>query len=222
MKTFLKHSIIWLLPILCFAFIAPFTPWLDLKLSAYFYKDGHFSHDPFLKAAYDYAALPVDIVMAFSLITLGGSYFIPNLKRLRPYALYFILVITIGAGIITHVFLKDHWGRPRPKQIEQFGGSQEFRPFYKPNFFNQPEPSKSFACGHCSVGFFFFVFIFVGKRLKKKGIFYFGVLSSLSLGILFSYARIAQGGHFLSDTLMTALIMWLTSFVLDRVIFEKR
>ena len=51
--------------------------------------------------------------------------------------------MAIGVGLFTHILLKDHWGRPRPKQVTQFGGTQEFHPFYKPNFFDQPQPSRA-------------------------------------------------------------------------------
>ena len=72
--------------------------------------------------------------------------------------------MVVGAGFIVHTALKDHWGRPRPKQIIAFGGEQTFRPFYSPNFFHQPEPSKSFPCGHCTMGFYFFAVAFALRR----------------------------------------------------------
>ena len=51
----------------------------------------------------------------------------------------------VGAWLIIDFALKDHWGRPRPRQVKEFGGMQEFRPYYgKPNFFHQPEPQNLF------------------------------------------------------------------------------
>lgn len=208
----------WLLPVLGFLLITPFTPYLDLEISRYFY-DGKFISTPWLDWIFVYGLIPGQLLGVASLAVLLGSYLFSSWRPLRRHALYFVLSLSIGAGIIVHTALKDNWGRPRPRQIIEFGGKQEFRPYYKPNFFHQPEPSKSFTCGHCSMGFYFFSLIFLGRRLHRKWMIYLGVILSLVLGLTLSHGRIAQGGHFFSDVLASALIMWLTALVLDRIIY---
>lgn len=211
------------LPLLLVILITPFTPFLDLSISQYIYdsNQGSFISNDFTKFVYNYGFYPADILCLLALIVLAVSFFKPDWIKWRRPALVLISTLIVGGGLITHIALKDQWGRPRPKQVIEFGGQQEFRPYYKPNFFNQPEPSKSFSCGHCTTGFFFFALALVGKRLKNKKITYLGWALAVTLGILLSVVRILQGGHFFSDTLITALIMWETALFFDWLIYRN-
>ena len=126
------------------------------------------------------------------------------------------------AGFIRHTAFKDHWGRPRPKQVVEFGGHQQFRPYYSPNFFNQPEPSRSFPCGHCTMGYYFFAVAFVLRRMGSKIWEVVSYIFALLLGSALGLARMAQGGHSLSDVLWTALIMWLVAGAFDWLAYSVR
>lgn len=225
MVEYLKKNAKWLFPILLMAVITPFTPYLDLEISRHFYHYGTpsepFSQNQLLLLIYVYGLVPGQIVIILATIGLLFSYISSTRKHWRPYTLFIVLTLAIGSGLITHALLKDNWGRPRPKQVIEFGGKQEFRPYYKPNFFNKAEPSKSFPCGHCTMGFYFFTFIILGYRFQKKWLFYTGITLTAILSTLLGYARIAQGGHFFSDVLMAGLIMWLTALFLEWLIFEE-
>jgi lipid A 4'-phosphatase len=222
----MRKQALWLVPIFLMILITPFTPTLDLEIERYFYQRGageveHFISNPFVNFLFDYARYPALMVWAPAVIALILSYSSPFWKKWRAPALTLVLTLAIGAGLIVNLLLKDHWGRPRPKQVEEFSGQQPFRPYYSPNFFNQPEPSKSFPCGHCSMGFYFLAFFFVGQRLHKKWLSSFGLMFGLGFGTLLGIARMAQGGHFLSDVLMGGLIMWLTALLLDKLIYSS-
>ncbi len=187
-----------------------FTPWsatLDIAITRIFYENGQFSSSPYWDIIYDYGVIPGWILFFVSLYGFISSYFSSKYQTWRKPSLFILLTFAIGPGLIIHGILKEHWGRPRPKQVIEFGGSQSFRPYYYPHF-NQPEPSKSFASGHSSMGFAFFSAALLGLRSKNKKIFWGGIAIAWILGILLSLARIAVGGHFLSDTLASALIMW--------------
>lgn len=220
--SYVKKNSRWLLPIFLMLIIAPFTPWLDLSFERLFDRGPpvHFPAQPFYDFMFDFGSFPAFFVAGTSALTLFLSYVSPKWKHWRKPAMLLVLTVTVGAGFIVHTVLKDHWGRPRPRQVLEFGGAQEFRPFYKPNFWNQPEPSKSFPCGHCTMGFYFFTLAIVCKRAK------FQILSNLSMaaawviGLLMGLARMAQGGHFFSDILMCALIMWLVALVFDWFLYE--
>lgn len=211
----------WWLPILILILITPLVSAWDLAIARHYYHDGHFVSNNFITFMYSYGFWPGDILTAIALLVLLLSYFTHHLEKWRKPALLLVLTMGIGAGIITHAVLKDHWGRPRPKQVEEFGGSQLFRTYYQPNFFHQPEPSKSFPCGHCTAGFFFFALALIGKRLRSPSLYWGGIVLALLLGIALSWTRIAQGGHFLSDTLFSALIMWFTALGCERLIYGK-
>lgn len=216
----------WLIPVLLMLLISPFTPWLDLKITEIFYKPDpygidHFKSGPFFDFLFNYGIYPAWIVTFAALGALIASYLGDRFKKWRNPALVAVLTLAIGAGFLTHLVLKDHWGRPRPKQVVEFGGSQQFRPFYSPNFFKQPEPSKSFPCGHCSMGFFFFALALIGKRLNNHVLEWAGWVSAFGLGGLLGLARIMQGAHFFSDVLMSAVILWLSALFADWLVYEK-
>ncbi len=218
----LRSHMAWLGPLLLFVLIAPFTPTLDVAIERYFYEGGHFYTNFFFQSLYDFSFLPVLIFVVASMLLLSLSFFFSKMAYLKKPLLLILLTLAIGAGLITHLLLKDHWGRPRPKQVIEFGGTQHYRPFWSPNFFSQPQPSKSFPCGHCTLGFFFFAPALAARRLGKEGwsFFFFGI--AFAFGISLSLARMAQGGHFLSDILATALVMWLTAWWLDQLLFGKQ
>lgn len=211
----------WLLPLLCVLLLAPFTPNIDMEIERYFYVDGHFQSNGLVWFIYTFGVVPGWIIAIGSLALFGMSFIYSSLKPWRLYILLPLLTMIVGAGIIIDKSFKDHWGRPRPKQIQEFGGPQNFHPFYKPNFFNSNEPSKSFPSGHCSMGFLFFSVALVGKRLGDRRLFWLGIASALILGAFLGYARMAAGGHFFSDVFMSAAIMWWSALFCEWLLFQK-
>jgi lipid A 4'-phosphatase len=206
--------------VLALALMTPFSGPLDLYVSRLFFTNGHFASGPFYDFVYHYALYPGWIIIAISLLTLVASPFYRGLKNWRKPAAYLILTLALGSGLFVHAIFKDHWGRPRPRQVVEFGGSQPFRAYYQPHFTNQPEPSKSFPCGHCSMGFYFFAIALLGMHEGKRSIYIFGMLAASFLGGVLGFVRIAQGGHFLSDVIVSGLIMWLMSLCLYPVLMK--
>ncbi|MDB2613784.1 phosphatase PAP2 family protein [Chlamydiales bacterium] len=216
--TYLNRNLPWIIPLLVLILFAPFSIALDLSTSSLFFDTNQgFSNCPWLDVIYTFGLYPAWIVVIGALLMLC----FPQLKAYRKGCIYLILVLVIGSGLITHLILKDHWGRPRPRQIEQFSGEKPFSPFYQFTEATTP-PQRSFPCGHCTMGFFFFSFYFLGKKYKWPFLSTFGLILALTLGIALSLTRIAQGGHFLSDTLVSAMIMWLTSYFLSLWILDER
>lgn len=217
----------WIFPLLVLLFLTPFTPWLDLATTNYFYAPGQgadglgFTSSQLFTFLYKYGPLPALMLFVLSTIALGLSFFKESYKSWRKPALILFLSYGIGSGLITHAVLKDHWGRPRPKQTIEFGGNQPFRPYYFPNFTDQPQPSKSFPCGHCSTGFYFFAAAFAALRLNSSRLFWLSITLALVFGILLSLTRIVQGGHFFSDTVVSAIIMWLTPYGIDKWLYRR-
>jgi lipid A 4'-phosphatase len=215
----IKKHLWWILPLLLLAVFTPFSNTLDQSTATYYYAHRDQPH-PLYDFIYSYAAYPVILIGVIALFILCGSYFISSWKKWRKPCLFLVLTMLVGAQFIVHNILKDHWGRPRPKQTIEYGGTQPFRPYYSPNFFHQPEPSKSFPCGHCTMGFYFFGFTFLCLRYGYRGGAWVSFLFAILFGMAFGIARMAQGGHYLSDIVATALIMWLTAGLCDWLIYE--
>lgn len=202
----------------------PFSSYLDLSLSQLFYDPAGkaFSSYGLWTFAYEWAPKPAILVASVACIALLSSFFIISIEKYRPIALQLFLTLAIGSGVIVHLIFKEHWGRARPRQIELFGGSLPFTPFWQPNFtLSASEARKSFCCGHCTCGYYFFC---CANVCRQRGFHRAGRLfwvGAFLLGSLLGLARIAQGGHFFSDVLFSALIMWGSAKLFSRL-FEKK
>jgi lipid A 4'-phosphatase len=124
-------------------------------------------------------------------------------KRLRLYGLFILLCVAVGPGLVINVVLKDHWGRPRPRQIVEFGGRLEYTQPFVPTV----SYGKSFPCGHCSVGYLYGSGWWVWRRRRPR-LAAVSLASGLVLGTLLGIGRMAAGAHFLSDAVWSALLAW--------------
>ncbi|HCX59124.1 MAG TPA: PAP2 family protein, partial [Candidatus Cloacimonas sp.] len=68
-------------------------------------------------------------------------------SRNRKLYLFLVLAMIIGPGIIVNSALKENWGRPRPRDVEQFGGRYAYE---APLEIDLSSPGKSFPCGHAT------------------------------------------------------------------------
>ncbi len=130
-------------------------------------------------------------------------------RRLRLYGAYILLCVMIGPGLIINLALKDHWGRARPRQLVEFGGSSEYSqplvPFHA--------SGKSFPCGHCSVGYLYGLGWWVWRRSHPRGA-AASLIVGLIIGTLLGIGRMTDGGHYLSDAVWSALIAFGIAHVL--------
>lgn len=210
------------LPLLALLLITPWSAELDRWMSHLFYQQGHFHQNDYWDWWFHYGLWPAWGVAGFGVVGWLFSFFWPTYRKWRVYFVFLFLTLGVGSGVIVHGLFKEHWGRPRPKQTIEFGGQQPFRPYYSPNFFHSPEPSKSFPCGHCSMGFYFFGLIFLGRHLGWSWLVYLGWLLGIGLGGMLSLTRLAQGGHFFSDTIVSAIVMWETALLFYWLFFDRK
>jgi len=174
--------------------IADQQPWL------FFYKAA-----PFLTLIPTLAAL----------LTLIASRWIQRLVKWRSAALFIVLCFALGPGLTVNLVFKDHWGRPRPRQVIELGGQNHSIPPLA-----MGDKGKSFPCGHSSVGFAYGAFCFILR--KKRPRIAAAVLSgSLILGLLMGIGRMAAGAHFLSDVLWSAYLPLVIAFLLSPMLSTK-
>ncbi len=118
--------------------------------------------------------------------------------------IYTLLVFLVVPVLIINLVFKDQSGRPRPRDVTQFGGQMTFQQPWTVS--SQCPTNCSFVCGDCAVAFAFWVFLpFFKKRRYKLA---YGVLVFL-VGAFYGYIRIGQGAHFFSDVIFSGLISYL-------------
>lgn len=133
--------------------------------------------------------------------------FWPTLKKYLSIqkALFLLGSAAIGPGIIVNLILKSHWGRARPIQTDLFGGDWSFSNVWV--IADNCQSNCSFVSGEGAMGFWF-----LGLALLVPLVHRTSALWCLGwFGALISFNRIAFGGHYLSDILLswtiTALVM---------------
>ncbi len=127
---------------------------------------------------------------------------------------YIILCLAIGPGLVVNAIFKDNWGRARPHQTENFGGTKEFSPPFIMT--DQCERNCSFTSGDPSVGFFFFAFAFALPDRRKQ----FAALA-MTLGAVYGITRVVQGAHFFSDVIFSGIFVYGICYLLYKVMFKK-
>ena len=128
---------------------------------------------------------------------------------IRP-GFFLVILLALGPGLIVNSIFKEYWGRPRPREVVQFGGTKEFlHPWQK----GVAHKGRSFPSGHSSAAFYLTAPFFLFRRNKPRTA-AFWMAGGLLFGILMSIARITQGGHFLSDTLWSWGMVHLTAVAL--------
>lgn len=165
-------------------------------------------------AIYKYGVFAGVLLAAAALVTLTLTYWYPaRLGRHRRAALFLVLVVTLGPGLLVNVVLKDHYGRPRPREVQALGGQLPFLPVWVPGPDRQ---AKSFPCGHCSMGFYLAVPYLLLKRRRRAAAWAFAA-AGIGMGGLLGAARMMAGGHFLSDVVWAGGLTWLVALALHHL-----
>ena len=181
------------------------TP-LDLEAARVFYRPDSPDHWPLARqlpwsVLYELAPPITALLIILGVVGLVAGH-LRRREVWRRYGIFLIFSVVLGPGLIVNMGMKDHWDRPRPRDIVEFGGPLHYSPAPLPG-----EGGKSFPCGHCSVGFLFAAGWWIWKGRRQAWAY-----ASLGLGVLVGFAlgvgRMAAGGHFLSDVIWSALLAW--------------
>jgi lipid A 4'-phosphatase len=145
--------------------------------------------------------------------------FFDKIKTPKPNFIALVLIsIILTPGILVHWVMKPIFERPRPVNIIEFGGTNNYeKPFHLANH-SPDEEHNSFPSGHSSMAFIMVVFAFFARNKKEfKTIFTIAFL----YGILCASCRVWQGGHFLSDVTISMSLSLYTIFILARILKIK-
>lgn len=208
----------WLVPI---AFLTVVTvlfrifPW-DIQWASRGYDIAHkgflYAEEPWVRLLYRFAGWPGIALAVAALAGLIGSVFHRPLRAARRYCWVIFLSLALGPGLIVNTLLKDHWGRPRPVQVAEFGGGETF--LMVGTLGTSPE-GRSFSSGHASIAFYlvtpFFALIAIRPRLAWTFL-----AAGIAWGLVVGTGRVLQGGHWPSDVLWSGGLVSLTAFVLSR------
>lgn len=162
--------------------------------------------------------LPGVVLALGGLVLALRGFFKPELRHwIRP-GLFLVLLLALGPGIVVNSIFKEHWGRPRPREVIQFNGTRQFLQPWQPGVNGK---GRSFPSGHSSAAFYLTAPFFLYRR-RKPLVARAWLAGGLVFGVLMSYARIAQGGHFLTDTLWAWGMVHLVGLLLAALLLREQ
>lgn len=190
---------------------------LDLLISRLFFDQGfHFAAQLWTKLLHE----AVGVVIALSVAGVLGIYAFNSLSRRNlcgidgRKVLYLLLVLVLGAGLIVNEVFKNHFGRARPKDLQEFGGSRRFTAAFV--VADQCSSNCSFSSGDAAGAFFFIAFAIALSRRRVIAV------AAVGFGIVVSLSRIAAGAHFFSDTVVSFFVMLIVADALYHYMFVRR
>ena len=129
-------------------------------------------------------------------------------------ALFLIATLALGPGLLTNVLLKDHWGRPRPIDIQRFGGDYRFKPWWDPR--GDCPNNCSFIAGEPSGAFWTLApAALTPPPLQPLA---YGVALAFAIGL--GALRIGAGAHFFSDVVFAGVLTYLLIWVVYGLIYR--
>jgi lipid A 4'-phosphatase len=203
-----------------FSLLFILIPQIDIFVAKLFYNSESFYSFPFYKTPLEqflyHSVKPIIIVFTLTsiLIYLFNRVTFKNIFNLNTKAIIFIiLTVSIAPGLIVNALLKENWGRPRPAQIKQLGGSMDFSPAFIPT----KQDGYSFSSGHTAAAFSLIGFALLAKKRKKL---YLNL--AFTYGAIISLTRMAVGGHFLSDVVTSFFIVYITTLILFGLLIKGK
>jgi lipid A 4'-phosphatase len=129
---------------------------------------------------------------------------------------YLLLCVIVGPGIVANLGFKDHWGRARPVQVAEFGGTKQFTPAFTRS--NQCERNCSFISGEASNIFVLgFALALLTEQARRRRM----LQAAIAAGAFAGLIRIGAGAHFVSDVFFAGIFMAFVARGLGWLLFER-
>jgi lipid A 4'-phosphatase len=226
-RTDFLRTLLALMVVYCLA-IAVFLVWpgLDLAVSAAFFTRGQgfvLANDAVLEAPRNLSwNLSIGAMLLASLgMILGVAGFAPARAHMRRFAFVFLLFL-LGPILLADTLLKHVWGRVRPANIVDFGGSGTFTPFWSHSGLCHSNCSfvSGEAAGATALAVTFLVFAPLARRWLGRAGFAAYAAVGMALPLIAISNRIITGRHFVSDTVFAVLITLTVALALARVLLS--
>ncbi len=188
-------------------------PEIDLAISNHFYVPGEgfvYAKQPWAQAIFNGIPVVSTILTASLLVGLIFRFFSKG-NTLKSPMIFLLIALAIGPGLSVNFLLKENFGRARPHQVTELGGTKEFS--RAGHYTDQCQSNCSFSSGHASMGFYFTSFSYIVPAPYQPAVFVAGALFGGVVGM----GRIVQGGHFFSDVIFSFLVIMLINEISFRI-----
>ncbi|MES9857582.1 MAG: phosphatase PAP2 family protein [Sedimenticola sp.] len=200
--------------LICIAMLVLFLlfPQVDLWVSALFYlpETGFYlDRQPLIYGIYKlFADIHIFILLGLLFFWVvkrfkGKEYQLAQRRK----ALFLLMVLAIGPGLIVNEVFKAYSERARPRDVAEFGGGKIFTPLLE--FKEQCNRNCSFVSGHAGMGFFFISLAWVFRQRRW-------LVLGIAIGAIAGGGRIIQGAHFFSDVIFAFWVVYWSTLLIAR------
>jgi lipid A 4'-phosphatase len=197
-------------------------PQLDLDIGGLFYSPATHTFTAWYsdRAEYarDAASLLITLLVAPAFFAVVGKLLAPRRPMLIAgrAALFLIVTLALGPGVLTNGILKQHSARMRPFDVTALGGKERFTPWWD---FRGPCPENcSFVAGEASGAFWTLAPAALAPPQWRPLAYGAAVVFGAAVGVL----RMAGGAHFFTDVVFAGVCMFLVIFVIHGLIYRWR
>lgn len=198
-------------------------PELDLRIARHYHDYIDKSRNAFawriyppMMKARDISLWVTTVLVLPAVVALVIKVLLPKRKLLISgrAILFLIATLALAPGLMVNVLLKDHWGRPRPIDVTEFGGKQHFAAWWDPR--GDCRNNCSFVSGDVS-GAFWTIAPAALAPPQWRALAYG---AALALGTGMAVFRVMAGGHFVSDTIFAGLFTFLIIWIVHGLIYR--
>jgi membrane-associated PAP2 superfamily phosphatase len=196
-------------------------PDLDLKLAALFYDPvrGFWrAYDPIYLRARDVAVWLVTLVAVPAGLALALKFVQPRRPLIIPGRAIVLMLVTLALapGVVANLVFKEHWGRPRPIDVAEFGGDEHFRPWWDPR--GDCPKNCSFVAGEPSGAFW----TLAGAAVVPPHWRALAYATALAFGAAVGILRMAAGAHFFTDWVFAGVFSFLVIWFVHGWLYRGR
>jgi membrane-associated PAP2 superfamily phosphatase len=165
-------------------------------------------YDATIRGISDSGRIPAVVVGVGGLVLALLGWRFRRFRAWRFSGIFLALVLVVGPGLIVNYVLKPYFGRPRPSELVEFGGSLPYAPLGR---VHDAQRGYSFPSGHAAMGFYLLTPAFL--RYRRRGPRVAWIAAGLLSGGIVGWTRIAIGAHFFGDVLWSAAVVYFTATV---------
>ena len=147
------------------------------------------------------------------------SFVLPEVRPHRRVLLFLALGMMLAPLAV--VLMKALSARHCPWDVLDYGGFAPHLSLFE-RLPSAMAPGHCFPGGHASAGFSLLAFYFAGHASGNRHLAALGLFGGLAAGFGFGMARVAQGAHFLSHNLWSAVVCWLVILCVYMVVIDVR
>ena len=198
-------------------------PELDLRIARYFHAFEDSAHNAFAFRLYRPVMRARDIGVWISTLLVAPAVAALVIKLILPRRkllmsgramVFLIATMVLAPAMLVNVLLKDHWGRPRPIDVTQFGGSEHFVAWWDPR--GDCPGNCAFVSG--DVAGAFWTVAPAALAPPQWRVIAYG--AALALGTGMAVLRVMAGGHFPSDVIFAGVFTFLIVWIVYALIYR--